>query len=97
MKHYRRMVGTPAYYRVCEDCLRDVSEIFGSPRLIHIGCDEEDGVWHVMQSKKRQYVVVRRGEVWKHDFLHLVRTKSENIDIFFAIASKIIIKGSYIK
>lgn len=74
MKHYRRMVGTPAYYRVCEDCLRDVSEIFASPRLIHIGCDEEDGVWHVMQSKKRQYVVVRRGEVWKHDFLHLVRT-----------------------
>ena len=74
MKQYRRMVGTPEYYRVCEDCLRDVSEIFGSPRLIHIGCDEEDGEWHVMRSKSRQYVVVRRGEVWKHDFLHLVRT-----------------------
>ena len=74
MKHYRRMVGTPEYYRVCEDVLRDVHEIFGAPRYIHIGCDEEDGDWHVMKSKTRQYVVVRRGEVWKHDFLHLVRT-----------------------
>ena len=74
MKQYRRMVGSPEYYRVCEDVLRDVSEIFGRPRLIHIGCDEEDGNWHVMQSKTRQYVLVRRGEVWKHDFLHLVKT-----------------------
>jgi len=74
MKHYRRMVGTPAYYRFCEDVLRDVHEVFGSPRFVHIGCDEEDGYYHVMESKLRQYVVVRRGEVWKHDFLHLVRT-----------------------
>ena len=74
LKHYRRMVGTPEYYRVCEDCLRDVSEVFGSPRLIHIGCDEEDGEWHVMHSKSRKYVVVRRDEVWKQDFLRLVRT-----------------------
>ena len=74
MKHYRRMVGTSEYYRVCEDVLNDVHEVFGAPRYIHIGCDEEDGDWHVMRSKTRQYVVVRRGDVWKHDFLHLVRT-----------------------
>ena len=73
-KHYRRMVGTPEYYSMCEDVLKDVSEVFGRPRFIHIGCDEEDGNWHVMQSKTRQYVLVRRGEVWKHDFLHLVKT-----------------------
>ena len=74
MKQYRRMVGSSEYYRVCEDVLKDVSEIFGNPRLIHIGCDEEDGRWHVMESKTRQYIVVRRGEIWKHDFLHLVKT-----------------------
>ena len=74
MKQYRRMVGSPVYYRVCEDVLKDVSEIFGKPRFIHIGCDEEDGDHHVMRSKTRQYVLVRRGEVWKHDFLHLVKT-----------------------
>ena len=73
-KHYRRMVGSPEYYSMCEDVLKDVSEVFGRPRFIHIGCDEEDGEWHVMKSKTRQYVVVRRGEVWKHDFLHLVKT-----------------------
>lgn len=74
LKHYRRMVGTCDYYRVCEDVLKDVSDVFGKPRFIHIGCDEEDGEWHVMKSKTRQYVLVRRGEVWKHDFLHLVKT-----------------------
>ena len=74
LKQYRRMVGTPEYYRVCEDVIADVSEIFGKPRAIHIGCDEEDGDWHVMRSQTRKYVVVRRDDVWKHDFLHLVRT-----------------------
>ena len=74
MKQYRRMVGSPAYYRACEDVLKDVSEIFGKPRFIHIGCDEEDGEWQVMQCRRRQYVLVRRGEVWKYDFLHLVKT-----------------------
>ncbi len=74
LKQYRRMVGTPEYYRVCEDVLKDVHEVFGSPRFVHIGCDEEDGQHHVMVSTTRKYVVVRRGEVWKHDLLHLVRT-----------------------
>ena len=74
LKQYRRMVGSSEYYRVCEDVLKDVSEIFGKPRFIHIGCDEEDGDWHVMKSTTRQYVVVRRNEVWQHDFLHLVKT-----------------------
>ena len=74
LKQYRRMVGTTEYYRVCEDVIRDVHEIFGAPRFVHIGCDEEDGYHHVMVSKSRQFIVVRRGEVWKHDFLHLVRT-----------------------
>lgn len=74
MKHYRRMVGTSEYYRVCEDVLKDVSEVFGRPRFIHIGCDEEDGEWHVMRSTTRKYVLVRRDDVWKYDFLHLVKT-----------------------
>ena len=74
LKQYRRMVGTSEYYRVCEDVLKDVSEIFGRPRLIHIGCDEEDGEWHVMHAKTRKYVLVRRDDVWKYDFLHLVKT-----------------------
>lgn len=74
LKYYRRMVGTPEYYRVCEDVLKDVHEIFGSPRFIHIGCDEEDSMHHVMNTTKRNYIVVRRREVWQYDFMHLVRT-----------------------
>jgi hypothetical protein len=68
------MVSSPQYYKVCEDVLADVNEIFGRPRYIHIGCDEEDTVWHLMNSKTRLYVVARRGVKWKYDFLHLVNT-----------------------
>lgn len=74
MKHYRRMVSTPQYYRLCEDLLGDLNEIFGRPRYIHIGCDEEDAAWHLLHSKSRLYVLARRGEMWKYDFLHLVNT-----------------------
>jgi hypothetical protein len=72
LKYYRRMVSTPQYYRLCEDLLADVSKIFGCPRYIHIGCDEEDTTWHMMHSKTRLYIVARRTEMWKYDFLHLV-------------------------
>ena len=37
LKHYRRMVSTRDYYRVCEDVIRDTGEIFGTPRFFHIG------------------------------------------------------------
>jgi len=74
MKHYRRMVSTPEYYRLCEDVLADVYEVFGGPRYIHIGCDEEDDEYHLLRNPTRLYVLARRGELWKHDFLHLVRT-----------------------
>jgi len=74
MKHYRRMVSTTHYYRFCEDVIADVAEIFGTPRFFHIGCDEETA-YH--QSIFR-FVALRRGELWQHDFLHLVRTVERN-------------------
>ena len=37
---YHRMVSTKKYYEVCADLIRDVGEIFGTPRMIHIGFDE---------------------------------------------------------
>ena len=73
LKHYRRMLSTPAYYRVCEDVLRDVYEVFGHPRFIHIGCDGETAS-HQGNTERCHYISVRRGEIWWHDFLHLVRT-----------------------
>ena len=73
LKQYRRMLSTPTYYKVCEDVLRDAYELFGRPRFIHIGCDEETAT-HQNNSGRCQLITVRKGEFWWHDFLHLVKT-----------------------
>ena len=74
MKGYRRMVSTPAYYRLCEDLIRDVCEIFDGPRYFHIGYDEETAE----HQKAQSIAVVRQGELWWHDFLHVVSNVEKN-------------------
>ena len=37
---YHRMLCTEPYYRACSDVIRDVCEIFETPRFLHIGFDE---------------------------------------------------------
>ena len=41
LRDYGRMIGTPQYYSVVRDLIRDVCDIFGHPRLFHLGLDEE--------------------------------------------------------
>ena len=77
LKQYRRMLSTPQYYRVCEDLIRDVAEMFDHPKLFHIGCDEETAT-HQANSKRCKLITVRLGEFWWHDFLHIVRTSERN-------------------
>jgi len=77
LKHYRRMLSTPTYYRLCEDLIADVAEIFDRPRFLHIGCDEETAS-HQGNSKRCMLVTVRKGEFWMHDLLHLVKTVEKN-------------------
>lgn len=77
LKHYHRMVSTAPYYRVCEDLIRDVGEIFSTPRFLHIGCDEEYAQ-HMMNDGYHRSITVRLGELWEHDFLHLVKTCEKN-------------------
>ena len=60
---YSRMVSTPEYYRVCEAAIRDVIEIFETPRFIHLGFDEER---YTMQ-RRRQIARWRQGDLWWHD------------------------------
>lgn len=67
---YHRMVSTPDYYRVCAGIIRDVCEIFGTPRFLHIGFDEED----VNVMKTHCYASARQGELWWHDLLWFVST-----------------------
>lgn len=69
LKDYHRMVSTPTYYRVCEDLIRDVVEIFDHPRLFHLGYDEETAG----HQSKHRYVVCRQGDLWWHDFLWFVK------------------------
>ena len=66
-----RMLSTPDYYRVCEDLIRDVAEIFDRPEFLHIGMDEELPMYQPPDTY--EMCVVRRGELWWHDFLYLVK------------------------
>jgi hypothetical protein len=69
LKKYSRMLCTRAYYRVCSDIIRDVAEIFGRPRFMHLGFDEEK----VENQRKRLVVCVRQNEMWWHDLLWFVK------------------------
>ena len=68
MGNYRRTVSTPAYYRLVEDLVRDVGEIFGTPRLFHLGMDEE----RYEVQKNYNVVIVRNAEQWWHDVRWMV-------------------------
>ena len=68
LKEYSRKVSTPEYYKVCADVIRDVCEIFGKPRLFHLGWDEEK----MVAQRRSRLAVVRQGDLWWHDFMFTV-------------------------
>ncbi len=74
MGDYARMVSTPTYYRVCADLIKETIEIFDHPRFFHLGYDEET-YWH---QETYDYVVIRQGELWKHDFLFFIDEVEKN-------------------
>lgn len=67
MKHYRRFVSTPEYYKLCSELIAEICELFGNPRLFHIGMDEET-IW---EQDYRSIVIVRQEKLWLHD-LHFL-------------------------
>ena len=71
---YGRMVSSPTYYAVCSALIRDVCEVFGRPRLFHIGFDEEK--WVAVSGYR--YAVMRHGDLWWHDFLFMVDQVERN-------------------
>ena len=64
LKEYRRMVSSKIYYEVCADLIGEICEVFDSPRLFHLGMDEEtDSIcsqWDI--------TVIRRSTMLWHDF-----------------------------
>ena len=69
LKHYHRMLTLPKYYEVVKDVIRDVAEVFDTPRLFHLGYDEETAGY----SSGRNYFVMRAGDMWWHDFLYTIK------------------------
>lgn len=69
LKDYQRMISTPTYYRVCSDLVQETCELFDTPRFLHLGYDEET----YNHQKAYEYVVIRQGELWWHDFLFFVK------------------------
>ncbi len=72
MGDYTHMVSSKPYYRMCEEVIADVMEIFGNPRFFHIGCDEERADFQARHGYK--YVCTRLDDYWWHDLFHLVNT-----------------------
>lgn len=67
LKEYRRRVSTPEFYRVCSELIAEVCEVFGSPRLFHLGMDEETA-W---DQSARGICIVRGEKLWWHDLFFL--------------------------
>lgn len=65
---YARMVSTSIYYRVANDLIKEVFELFDHPRFIHLGFDEEDAQ-HVQED---EYAVFRQKELFWHDLNFLL-------------------------
>ena len=66
LKEYGRMVSTDLYRRVVKDVIDDTCAVFGNPRYMHLGLDEENA------EMQRRYplVIIRRAELWWRDFFH---------------------------
>ncbi|MBQ9873516.1 MAG: hypothetical protein IJM30_03545 [Thermoguttaceae bacterium] len=71
---YAKMLSTPTYYKVCADLVKEVTEIFDRPRFFHLGYDEE--AYRHQQSF--DYIILRQGELWKHDFLFFIEQCEKN-------------------
>jgi len=66
---YARRVSTPEYYQVCRDLIVEVIELFDTPRLFHLGMDEETA----RHQQYYEYIVIRQYDLWWHDLVLLVR------------------------
>ncbi len=69
LKKYRRMICTDEYYQVCTDAIAEVAEVFGNPRLFHLGFDEEHLIYPVHEMS-----IIRGHKLWWHDLNLFAKT-----------------------
>ena len=67
MGKYSRMISSPDFYAFQRDVVREVAELFDTPRFFHIGYDEE----FLEAVQTYPYLVLRQGELWWHDLNEL--------------------------
>ena len=67
LKEYGRMLATSIYYRVCEDLIKEVAELFDYPEYFHLGMDEEDA----SNQSYMSYCCIRQKDLWWHDVYFL--------------------------
>lgn len=61
---YDRMVSSTPYRKVVRDVIFDAYEIFGHPKYIHIGFENEDSSQH---AEGTQLFVMRQGDPWMRE------------------------------
>ena len=64
---YGRMVSTSLYYKVANDLISEVTELFDGPELFHLGMDEET----FPHQKHNNIVMIRQGDQWWYDLKRL--------------------------
>ena len=69
MGPYSRMLSTEPYYAVCRDLIAEIMDIFGKPRLFHLGMDEET----YPHQQHFEYVTIRQFDLWWHDLYFLFK------------------------
>lgn len=67
LKEYSHMLSTRVYYDVCRELIDEVCELFGSPRLFHLGMDEETYAYQ----KHLGMAIVRGEKLWWKDLYYL--------------------------
>jgi hypothetical protein len=74
---YSRMVSTPTYYKVVDDLITEVSELFDTPDYFHIGMDEEFP--HTIGYQKAYGIThMRQGELYWHDMDFYLKCCNKN-------------------
>jgi len=74
MGDFRRRVSTPEYYEFCNDLIGEVCDLFDTPRLFHIGMDEET----LQHQRTYPHVVIRQHSLWWHDLEFFVDRVEEH-------------------
>ncbi len=74
MGEYSRMVSTDEYYKFCSDIIKEVCDLFDTPRLFHLGLDEETFSHQSYQS----HITIRKNDAWWRDFYFLVAEVEKN-------------------